>query len=85
MNQNNGWMGRRSFLNLTGTGGMALVAAVAGSAFGSSVPGMLIRLLRCPKLLQGKNFGHYFKLLWAAEALRSPKVWNSKLFSHLNY
>ncbi|HEY9611164.1 carbonic anhydrase [Allocoleopsis sp.] len=35
MNQNNGWMGRRSFLNLTGTGGMGLVAAVAGSAFWS--------------------------------------------------
>lgn len=33
MNQTNGWMGRRSFLNLTGTGGMALVAAVTGSAF----------------------------------------------------
>ncbi|HEY9832147.1 MAG TPA: carbonic anhydrase [Stenomitos sp.] len=31
----NGWMGRRSFLNLTGTSGMALVAAVAGSAFWS--------------------------------------------------
>lgn len=28
-------MGRRSFLNLTGTGGMALVAAVTGSAFWS--------------------------------------------------
>lgn len=33
MNQNNGLMGRRNFLNLTGTGGMALVAAVTGSAF----------------------------------------------------
>ncbi|HEY9600123.1 MAG TPA: carbonic anhydrase [Allocoleopsis sp.] len=35
MNQTNGWIGRRSFLNLTGTSGMALVAAVAGSAFWS--------------------------------------------------
>lgn len=33
MNQNYGLMGRRSFLNLTGTGGMALVSAVMGSAF----------------------------------------------------
>jgi len=33
MNQNYGLIGRRSFLNLTGTGGMALVAAVTGSAF----------------------------------------------------
>jgi carbonic anhydrase len=33
MNQNNGLMGRRRFFNLTGTGGMALVAAVTGSAF----------------------------------------------------
>jgi carbonic anhydrase len=32
MNQNNDLMGRRRFLNLTGTGGMALVAAVMGSA-----------------------------------------------------
>ena len=35
MNQKNGLMGRRSFLNLTGTGGLALVAAVTGSAFWS--------------------------------------------------
>jgi carbonic anhydrase len=35
MNKSNGWIGRRSFLNLTGTGGMALVAASAGSAFWS--------------------------------------------------
>jgi carbonic anhydrase len=35
MNQTNGWIGRRSFLNLTGAGGMALVAASAGSAFWS--------------------------------------------------
>ncbi len=35
MNQNNGLMGRRSFLNLTGTGSMALVTAVMGSAFWS--------------------------------------------------
>ncbi|MFE1748275.1 carbonic anhydrase [Coleofasciculus sp. H7-2] len=33
MNQNNGLMGRRNFLNLTGTGGIALMAAVTGSAF----------------------------------------------------
>jgi carbonic anhydrase len=33
MNQNYGLMGRRSFLNLTGTSGMALMAAVTGSAF----------------------------------------------------
>jgi carbonic anhydrase len=33
MNENNGLMGRRNFLNLTGTGGIALMAAVAGSAF----------------------------------------------------
>ncbi len=35
MKQTNGWIGRRSFLNLTRTGGMALVAASAGSAFWS--------------------------------------------------
>jgi carbonic anhydrase len=35
MSQNNGLMDRRRFLNLTGTGGMALVAAVMGSAFWS--------------------------------------------------
>ena len=35
MNQNNGLMGRRRFLTLTGTGGMALGAAVMGSAFWS--------------------------------------------------
>jgi carbonic anhydrase len=35
MNQKKSWMGRRSFLNLTGTGGMALVAAVTGGAFWS--------------------------------------------------
>jgi carbonic anhydrase len=35
MNKSNGWIGRRSFLNLTATGGMALVAASAGSAFWS--------------------------------------------------
>lgn len=33
MNENNDLMGRRNFLNLTGTGGIALMAAVAGSAF----------------------------------------------------
>jgi len=33
MNQNNALMGRRRFFNLTRTGGMALVAAVTGSAF----------------------------------------------------
>jgi len=33
MNQNNGLIGRRNFLNLTGNGGIALMAAVAGSAF----------------------------------------------------
>lgn len=33
MNQNYELMGRRRFLNLTGTGGMALVTAVMGSAF----------------------------------------------------
>ncbi|MBD1838524.1 carbonic anhydrase [Coleofasciculus sp. FACHB-64] len=33
MNQNNGLMGRRNFLNLTGNGGIALMAAVTGSAF----------------------------------------------------
>jgi carbonic anhydrase len=38
MNQNNRLMDRRSFLNLTGTGGMALVAAVTGSAFWSMQP-----------------------------------------------
>ena len=35
MNQKKSWMGRRTFLNLTGTGGMALVAAVTGGAFWS--------------------------------------------------
>ncbi|HEY9634746.1 MAG TPA: carbonic anhydrase [Coleofasciculaceae cyanobacterium] len=35
MNQNNGLMGRRRFLTLTGTGGMALGAAVMGSVFWS--------------------------------------------------
>ena len=35
MNQNNGLMGRRSFFNLTGTGGVALAAAVMGSGFWS--------------------------------------------------
>jgi carbonic anhydrase len=35
MSQKKSWIGRRSFLNLTGTGGMALVAAVTGSAFWS--------------------------------------------------
>lgn len=33
MNENNGLMGRRNFLNLTGKGGIALMAAVAGSTF----------------------------------------------------
>ena len=32
MNQSNGLMGRRRFLNLTGSGGMTLMAAVMGSA-----------------------------------------------------
>ena len=36
MNQKNGLIGRRSFLNLTGTGGLALIAAVTGSAFWST-------------------------------------------------
>jgi len=38
MHQTNGLIGRRNFLNLTGTGGMALVAAVAGSALWSMKP-----------------------------------------------
>ncbi|MGB7441083.1 MAG: carbonic anhydrase [Coleofasciculaceae cyanobacterium] len=35
MNQNNGWIGRRSFLNLTGSAGVALVSAVTGGALWS--------------------------------------------------
>lgn len=38
MNQNNGLIGRRSLLNLTGTGGMALVAAVMGSTLWATKP-----------------------------------------------
>jgi carbonic anhydrase len=38
MNQNNQLINRRSFLNLTGTGGMALVASVMGSAIWSMQP-----------------------------------------------
>lgn len=44
MNQNDGLVGRRSFLNLTGTGGMALVVAVTGSAFWSMQPKRAIAL-----------------------------------------
>ncbi len=38
MNQNYELIGRRSFLNLTGTGGMALAAAVMGSTFWNMQP-----------------------------------------------
>lgn len=38
MNQNYGLISRRSFLNLTGTGGMALATAVMGSAFWNTQP-----------------------------------------------
>jgi hypothetical protein len=38
MNQNYELISRRSFLNLTGTGGMALVTAVMGSALWNTQP-----------------------------------------------
>ena len=38
MNQNYGLSSRRSFLHLTGTGGMALAAAVMGSGFWNMQP-----------------------------------------------
>ena len=38
MNQNDGLIGRRTFLNLSGTSGMALVTAVTGSAFWNIQP-----------------------------------------------